>query len=329
MWKTISYEAQGRGHIKSGTVCQDKTYSLCDGNFSSIALADGAGSAKFSHHGAIVACKTACKYLKENFDILYNNPDALSAKTGIVNAVLEALQVEKTKYHKCEIDDLASTLLCVAVKDSKLMVFHIGDGVIGYIKNNEMKALSKPNNGEFANATYFITTKHAPERAKIFKGPAEGITGFILLSDGSAVSFYNKKEEQMVAGARRIIEWTKYIFKNKMEKLVKGIFDDVIINRTSDDCSIAVLANNNITDEQFALLNKKEKCQLFDKAINTQIKFLDERFKILKYINEPKSLEEIASYINLSNQNTDYRLKHLMSLGMVEVVNGKYKSDII
>lgn len=329
MWKAVSYEAQGRGHIKSGTVCQDKTYVLRCGDFSSVALADGAGSAKYSHFGATVACKTACEYLKDNFDKIYSNPDALGAKTSIVNAVLAALDEEKNKHSKCVLNDLASTLLCVAVKDGKLLVFHIGDGVIGYIKNNELKALSKPNNGEFANATYFVTTKQAPERAKIFKGNALGITGFILLSDGSAVSFYDKKAEQMSVGARRIIEWTKYIFQDKMQKLVKDIFDNVIINKTSDDCSIAVLANNSISKEEFELLNKKEKCQLFDKASNSQMKYLDERFEILKLIVKPKTVDDISKVVGSTNSSIEYKLKDLMGLGMVEGSKGKYKSDII
>ena len=35
--------------------------------------------------------------------------------------------------------DLASTLLFVAIKDNKFIMAHIGDGIIGYLKQDEVK----------------------------------------------------------------------------------------------------------------------------------------------------------------------------------------------
>lgn len=329
MWKTISYEARGKSHIKSGVVCQDKTYKLCDGEYSSVALADGAGSAKFSQFGAEVACKTICEYVNQYFEELYIIDDALVVKRRIIDAILENLKVETIK-NNCRIEELSSTLLFASIKNGRVIAFHLGDGAIGYIKGNELKLLSKPNNGEFANATYFVTTKHAAEQSKIIRGNATGIKGFILLSDGSTNSFYDKQNQKMTSGAKRLIEWTRFMYEDKMLAVVKDVFESKIVNKTTDDCSIAMLATNEVLDEDFNALDKREKCLLFDRAPQTAVRFLDERYKILKFLTEPKEIGEIMSFTKIDDkQQLMYRLKHLINLGMVKLENGLYKSDII
>ena len=97
----------------------------------------------------------------------------------------------------CTVKDLASTLLFVAVKDDKFILGHLGDGVIGYLKNNCLKTASLPNNGEFSNETYFSTSKDASSHMKLAKGSVRDIDGFVLMSDGTADSFYNKKEKKL------------------------------------------------------------------------------------------------------------------------------------
>lgn len=52
---------------------------------------------------------------------------------------------------ECEMRDLASTLLFTAVRNGNYILCHIGDGVLGYLKDGELKVASKPENGEFAN----------------------------------------------------------------------------------------------------------------------------------------------------------------------------------
>lgn len=329
MWKTISYEARGKSHIKSGVVCQDKTYKLCDGDYSSVALADGAGSAKFSQFGAEVACKTICEYVNQYFDELYSIEDALVVKNRIINAILENLKIEAIK-NNCRLEELSSTLLFASIKNGRVIAFHLGDGAIGYVKGNDLRILSKPNNGEFANATYFVTTRHAAEQSKIIKGNAAGIKGFILLSDGSTNSFYDKQQQRMTIGAKRLIEWTRFMFEDKMSVVVRDVFENTIVNKTTDDCSIAMLATNEVLDEDFNALDKREKCLLFDRAPQTAVKFLDERYKILKFLTEPKTFNDVMEYTKIEDrQQLMYRLKHLINLGMVKCEGNLYRSDII
>ena len=48
--------------------------------------------------------------------------------------------------HGVEPSDLASTFLCVAVSGDRFLGAHVGDGVVGYLKNGELKVISAPDN---------------------------------------------------------------------------------------------------------------------------------------------------------------------------------------
>src|SRR5690606_42119695 len=66
----------------------------------------------------------------------------------------------------CTFAELASTFLAVAVSAERFLVVHIGDGVIGYVKNGELRVISAPDNAEFANQTTFVTSPDAASRSE-------------------------------------------------------------------------------------------------------------------------------------------------------------------
>ena len=77
------------------------------------------------------------------------------------------------------------------------------------------------------------------------------------------------------------------------------------------------------------MLNKKEKCKLFDVKLNAKDSTLNERFNILKYTSQTKDLMDISKYIGLSKRKTLYRLKSLAKLGMIERNKDEFTSSII
>ena len=149
--------------------CQDKTISYNNNNVNIIALADGAGSAKFSHYGAEVVLEAVSKFISNNFDLLINNPNGVQVKQDILTHLIEKLN-RKSQELCCDMKDLASTLLLVAIKENSFLICHVGDGIIGYLKEDELKVASKPENGEFVNTTTFVTSKNAVMAMKLFKG---------------------------------------------------------------------------------------------------------------------------------------------------------------
>lgn len=241
MWKSSNYEVIGRYHLKHGLPCQDKTLRLDHDGVSIIALADGAGSAKDSEAGAKAAVESAAHFVGRNFDALVNTADGSDVKLQIYETVISKLQ-EVSQFMECQITDLASTLLLAAVKDDAFLIVHIGDGVIGYLENSELKVASSPQNGEFANETVFMTSVGAQQMINITKGKIGQIEGFVLMSDGTASSFYNHKRGQLAAPLKSIFKKNSLLSNVDATHWLKGIFDEFIVTRTTDDCSIAVMS---------------------------------------------------------------------------------------
>ena len=87
MWKTIQCAVQGRGHTEENIPCQDKTYCYKEGKLIVTALADGAGSAKFSHFGAENITKYICTDMATNFDLYFDTEDGVIVKSEINNKI--------------------------------------------------------------------------------------------------------------------------------------------------------------------------------------------------------------------------------------------------
>lgn len=243
-WNFIKAAVQGRGHVASGTPCQDKVCCMAENGCSVVALADGAGSARLSHHGAERAARSMCLHLCRHFDRMFLETDALAVKrrlTAKLTAQLSLLAMELG----CRTADLASTLLVAAVKDGRYILIHLGDGVIAYRRNGELRTASRPHNGEFANCTFFTTSPKALSQMNILKGSLNGIDGFALMSDGSAAGLYSKRQDRPAAVLGKIMDYCTYYQSGPLEEWLQESLADGVRAATTDDCSLAVLAMEN------------------------------------------------------------------------------------
>lgn len=237
-------QSTGRSHISSGTVCQDKTYALERNGVRVITLADGAGSCCMSHFGAETVCKVSAECIASNFDAIYNAPKTEIVVNFIIDTIMANLNLTAGNLN-CNVKDLSSTMLIAAVKDGKYLVFSLGDGVIGFRENGEVKVATKPVNGKYANETVFVTCSHAKSMIQSLKGTLrDGIDGFVLMSDGSASSFYNKRNESLNPMVGNLIDFVNDYdspFEEKCAQLEWEI-ERALVPRTHDDCSLAIMA---------------------------------------------------------------------------------------
>lgn len=328
MWKKASCAIQGRSHIANNIPCQDKTYCLSANDVEVIALADGAGSAKLSHYGAEAATQTAATLLSEQFDQFYNgSPNYF--RTTILTKILDKL-LELQKKHNCHLKDLSSTLLIVAIKDTRYIIAQLGDGVIGYIKNDQVTVATKPQNGEFANTTYFTTSSQASQIMTTLRGKLGNITGFVLMSDGSENSFYNKRQHTLAPIVKELFDFNTMYPKAIFQTQLENDFKLIISQKTSDDCSIALINNCNKSSLTKVLerANPVYKYDLFrimrPSAPVTRRRI--KRFEMLLRLLADKahSLQNLARAQHLKDKYMKKQLDYLISSQLLEYKNGKY-----
>ncbi|CAA6821135.1 MAG: Unknown protein [uncultured Sulfurovum sp.] len=265
-WRIASSYIIGQGHIAKNIPCQDRTFKLINreflklkanrkiyknrksikitknildnkNSFYGLSLADGAGSCKYSDIGAELITRKILEHIKVNFDDLMKDANISFSLTDYIEKELNNITTKDISFK-----DLSSTLLFIAIKNNKFIIGHIGDGVIGMLdKKNNLKTISKPDNGEFSNSTFFTTSVKYKERLRILKGTLKNAMGFILMSDGVEESLYDKKEESLSDTNKIIINWLKYNTEKDVEKALYNNLEQILSKQTSDDCSIGIM----------------------------------------------------------------------------------------
>lgn len=221
-----------------------------------------------------------CSFFAETFDSIYENQNGQAVKLLIDKEIKKQL-TDLSVDMNCDVRDLASTILSVAVNDGRFLLLHIGDGVIGYSKNTELKIASHPTNGEYANTTVFTTSSDAVMNMKLVKGPLADIDGFILMSDGTETGLYHKREKRLSDVLGKIIQMTTYTPVSLIESELEDSFSKVLRNITTDDCSIALLVNTDDSYKGYLFLDNQAKMELLHinpsgTAVSRQIKRFDE-----------------------------------------------------
>lgn len=232
----------GRSHIATNTPCQDYVASKRDSKkgLLSITLSDGAGSCDLSHIGSRIIVKIVNNNLIKNFDYYYDEDISIITKNIITEIILE-LNKRSFKDKQDSIKSYSGTLLCVATNGENYISLHLGDGVIGYIENNAVKVLSEPSNGEYSNTTYFVTDKNAILNTKVYKGRVESISSFIIMSDGTEESLYDKKNKSIAQVYLKMSNWLSQYREKKVSKILCDNIIQVFTKKSMDDCSIGIL----------------------------------------------------------------------------------------
>ena len=214
----VAASQRGRSHAQEGKA-RDDHFSLfhCDeSDWYIIAVADGAGSAKYSRKGSEVACQTVIDHCK---NLLLDNPDFEASireyeaerenqekRTNVTRYVIDIIYKGAMKAHEAvkkvseaneeaKLKDFATTLMFAICKKYDfgwfIASFWVGDGAMCLFdaENKTAKLLGTPDEGEFSGQTRFLTM---PE---IFRDPevvakrlrmaiVPDFTALFLMSDG-------------------------------------------------------------------------------------------------------------------------------------------------
>lgn len=220
-----------------------------------LAVADGAGSAKYSREGSKIACEETEQYCKqwlaEKGGLLENALAAYAADQGkeklqevvqLVHDVLfkgatEAYRAIVAKAEACEsavLKDFSTTLLLAICRKFEfgwfVASFGVGDGAIAiYDKDADVvRLLNEPDGGEFAGQTRFLTMKSIfSDRNRLRMSIVPDFTALMLMTDGISDPFFETD-----ANLSR---------KEKWDALWQSITSDVALSDDNEDAADQLL----------------------------------------------------------------------------------------
>lgn len=214
----VAASRRGRSHAQEGKARDDHfgLYHCEKSDWYILAVADGAGSAKYSRKGSEVACGAVIDHCKS---LLLDNPgfeeaircyeadkDNREKRTEVTRQVIEIVYNGALKAHEAvkktaaanegaKLKDFATTLMFAVCKRYDfgwfIASFWVGDGAMCLYdaENKTAKLLGTPDEGEFSGQTRFLTM---PE---IFRDPevvakrlrmaiVPDFTALFLMTDG-------------------------------------------------------------------------------------------------------------------------------------------------
>ncbi|MEH2425483.1 MAG: PP2C family serine/threonine-protein phosphatase [Nostoc sp.] len=179
-WKAVARYAIGTSHQNQGIRCQDYGDYRIFNDVIIGAVADGAGSAKYSDIGSKLAVETVLKCfsdisespqkqeeLEEDFSQPLSKKEVHKLFAKILEIALEKLHNQAAQGNY-SVNDLACTLLVFVATPDWIAGMQIGDGfIVVRSQESEYQLLFQPDKGEFINETTFITSTNAVKEMQV------------------------------------------------------------------------------------------------------------------------------------------------------------------
>ena len=211
----VAASQRGRSHAHEGKPRDDhfKLHYCKETDWYIIAVADGAGSAKYSRKGSWIACDTAVSHCKDALSDSTEFEKAIKAYSQdseqlrfvrnyvyqiLGNAALKAhnaIKKEADRKDGAKLKDYATTLLLAVCKRFDfgwaVASFWVGDGAMCIYNKEEHTAdmLGMPDEGEFAGQTRFLTMPEIFSDSNSFYNRCRvkiypDFTALMLMTDG-------------------------------------------------------------------------------------------------------------------------------------------------
>lgn len=181
-WRWAAASQIGTSHIRLGNRKQDAyaCFEPVPGILCAV-VCDGAGSAQFGGEGASVICRSLVQGLRSHFRLT----EELPSDEFIWSLIDQARDILELAAKKRDVlrREFASTLLLAIASNHEALTVHVGDGaIVARDTKGYWRALSWPENGEYASTTYFITDDPSPRARIVHRGDA--FDALSVFSDG-------------------------------------------------------------------------------------------------------------------------------------------------
>lgn len=189
-WRVYAASATGSSHRVDGRPCQDAFAFRVQGDVLVAAVCDGAGSTELGQEGArFLSDGIVQGLLAQVLDGKLRPDSANEASNALAEAAIAAtrngLQAIADQAGR-ELASYAATLVAAVVWPGCGHFIHVGDGfAVVRSATDESDVVSLPENGEYINETFFVTSKEWRRhlRTMAFARPVATV---VLMSDGAA-----------------------------------------------------------------------------------------------------------------------------------------------
>jgi len=243
-WRSVDGSAVGTSHLESNVPCQDRcvTATLGDGTIFVAALADGAGSAACAERGADLVCAALLDAVAQSVNGSHDL-GALDDETvrAWFAAARERIVAEAAGGDRDVREYAATALLCVAGDDHTICA-QLGDGgIVVRDAAGDYTVAIWPENGEYANQTFFITDDDALDRVAVDRRArvddvavfSDGLTR-LALDHGARAAFRPFFEPIL-----RTVRESARTRDELRADLVAFLGSDTVNERTDDDKALA------------------------------------------------------------------------------------------
>lgn len=178
MWRWAAASREGTSHKRTGNGRQDAMRVTVAGRWLIAIACDGAGSAARGRGGAVLATRSLSEAARAHLahgDL----PDDATVQRWVEAARERIAQTATARALAPR--DFATTVVLLLTDGADSLVLHIGDGAAVARTADGWRALSWPEQGEYAATTYFLTDDTPRLRVARASAPADCVA---LFSDG-------------------------------------------------------------------------------------------------------------------------------------------------
>jgi hypothetical protein len=200
MWTVFSASVIGKRNLEQGAAGQDASHCVVTDEVLVAIVCDGAGSVREGRTGADFIARALAEQLS---GALHADRNLLEVQTeggarleATVRCAIEAVRTrlaDLAASRELALDDFACTLVGCVASPGGGCFFHIGDGFAIQQGAAGDSVLSSPENGEYADETYFVTDENWKDHLRLTPLPAPARGNVIgLMSDGTAPFAVNR-----------------------------------------------------------------------------------------------------------------------------------------
>lgn len=254
----------GRKHRDKGFPCEDASLAVNQNGVYVVCLSDGAGGSQYTHAniGSKCVVETICDLMVRHFDAFFFELHESTVRSVLIAAVQAELAIRSKELSLPGMESMSSTMLFCAVKDTRMICGHIGDGVIVRVTGSGLQPISLPQNGEDASSTIFMTLPEAQDYLRVIRTTVDDTHAVVLMTDGISDMVFDGTKLLIMPVVARLAELAA-LSKDECEIQMTQTIKSFIIDSSplSDDASIGVLylTDTKIPDFE-SIPSDKENC---------------------------------------------------------------------